>query len=190
MTDAGPTQGMPNWMIRGGIFSWMPFVMRDMAFSEAQRALLMGACEAPLPRRLPPLPRLLTPHPLPGRTGAGFPGYAFAQVPAAALIMRIGAKKVMGLNLLGTCGAYLLLPFAAALGPTTAAKAYLMAGCLAVAGFCQAPLVPGQKTVQRNWLPPIGSASRPIHHKLVSLGELFGQGILANVSTATVVCHR
>ena len=101
--------------------------------------------------------------------------------------MRLGAKKVMGLNLLGTCGAYLLLPFAAALGRTTAAKAYLMAGCLAVAGFCQAPLVPGQKTVQRNWLPPIGSASRPIHHKLVSLGELFGQGILANVSTATVV---
>ena len=182
---------MPNWMIRGGIFSWMPFVMRDMAFSEAQRALLMGACESPPPppRACPgPPPALLTTSCRAGR--AGFPGYAFAQVPAAALIMRIGAKKVMGLNLLGTCGAYLLLPFAAALGPTTAAKAYLMAGCLAVAGFCQAPLVPGQKTVQRNWLPPIGSASRPIHHKLVSLGELFGQGILANVSTATVVCHR
>jgi hypothetical protein len=30
--------------------------------------------------------------------------------------MRIGAKKVIGLNLLGTCGAYLALPFAASLG--------------------------------------------------------------------------
>lgn len=36
-------QGMPNWMIRGGIFSWMPFVMRDLGLSEAQRAMLMGA---------------------------------------------------------------------------------------------------------------------------------------------------
>ena len=52
--------GMPNWMIRGGIFSWIPFVMRDLGLSEAQRALLMGAwfpgCKAtpaclPHPRR-------------------------------------------------------------------------------------------------------------------------------------------
>ena len=85
--------GMPNWMIRGGIFSWMPFVVRELGLSEAQRALLMGAW---------------------------FPGYAFAQMPAAALIMRIGAKKVIGLNLLGTCGAYLALPFVAALGGSTA----------------------------------------------------------------------
>jgi hypothetical protein len=35
--------GMPNWMIRGGIFSWIPFVMRELGLSEAQRALLMGA---------------------------------------------------------------------------------------------------------------------------------------------------
>ena len=58
--------GMPNWMIRGGIFSWMPFVIRDLGLSEAQRALLMGAW---------------------------FPGYAFAQVPAAALMVRIRAAS-------------------------------------------------------------------------------------------------
>jgi hypothetical protein len=154
--------GMPNWMIRGGIFSWMPFVVRELGLSEAQRALLMGAW---------------------------FPGYAFAQVPAAALIMRIGAKKVIGLNLLGTCGAYLALPFVAALGGSTAMQVRLMAACLAVAGLCQAPLVAGQKTMQRNWLPKIGSPSRPIHHKLVSLGELFGQGILANALTPWIASN-
>jgi MFS family permease len=154
--------GMPNWMIRGGIFSWMPFVVRELGLSEAQRALLMGAW---------------------------FPGYAFAQMPAAALIMRIGAKKVIGLNLLGTCGAYLALPFVAALGGSTAMQVRLMAACLAVAGLCQAPLVAGQKTMQRNWLPKIGSPSRPIHHKLVSLGELFGQGILANALTPWIASN-
>lgn len=154
--------GMPNWMIRGGTYSWIPFVVRDMALTEAQRAMLMGAW---------------------------FPGYAFAQVPSAALIMRLGAKKVMGLNMLGTCGAFLALPFVASFGGTTAQKARLMASCLAVAGFCQAPLVAGQKTFQRNWLPKIGSPSRPIHHKLVSLGELFGQGILASTLTPWIASN-
>ncbi len=98
-------------------------------------------------------------------------------------MVRIGAKKVIGLNLLGTCGAYLALPFVASLGSSTAAQVRLMAACLAIAGFFQSPLVAGQKTMQRNWLPKLGSPSRPIHHKLVSLGELFGQGILANTLT-------
>lgn len=35
--------GMPNWMIRGGIFSWVPFVVRELGLSDAQRAMLMGA---------------------------------------------------------------------------------------------------------------------------------------------------
>jgi sugar phosphate permease len=154
--------GMPNWMVRGGIFSWMPFVVKDMALTEAQRAMLMAAW---------------------------FPGYAFAQVPSAALIMKIGAKKVMGMNMLGTCGAYLALPFVASLGRTTAQKVRLMAACLGFAGFCQAPLVAGQKTFQRNWLPKVGSPSRPIHHKLVSLGELFGQGILASTLTPWIASN-
>ena len=111
------------------------------------------------------------------------------QMPSAALIMKLGAKKVMGLNLIGTCGAYFALPFVAALGSTTDQQARLMAGCLAVAGIFQAPLVAGQKSVQRNWLPKLGSPSRPIHHKLVSLGELFGQGILASTLTPWIASN-
>lgn len=103
--------------------------------------------------------------------------------------MRIGAKKVIGLNLLGTCGAYLALPFMASLGRSEAVQVRLMAACLAVAGFFQAPLVAGQKTMQRNWLPRVGTPSRPIHHKLVSLGELFGQGIMASTLTPWIASN-
>ena len=103
--------------------------------------------------------------------------------------MRLGAKRVMFLNMVGTCGAYLALPFVSLLGSTAAAKARLMAACLAFAGFCQSPLVPGQKTLQRNWLPAVGSPARPIHHKLVSLGELFGQGVLASTLTPAIAAR-
>ena len=36
-------QGFPNWVIREGIASWVPFVVADLGLSEAERAMLMAA---------------------------------------------------------------------------------------------------------------------------------------------------
>ena len=172
-------QGLPNWVIRGGIPSWIPFVVADMSLSEAERALLLAAW---------------------------FPGYLVSQIPGAALMDKIGPKVVMGCvslvmypsfphaflmkrafmhsgNMIGTCGLFFLLPVFARLGGnSTALRVRIMASTLTVCGFFQGPLIPGQQVMRRNWLPKPGSPERPIHLKLISLGGQFS-GLLASSVT-------
>ena len=75
---------------------------------------------------------------------AWFPGYLCSQIPGAALIQAIGPKIVMGLNTAGVCGFFMLLPWLARLGRSTAGSVRIMAACLTVCGFCQVllPLSP------------------------------------------------
>eukprot|EP01045_Picozoa_sp_COSAG04_P049516 COSAG04_NODE_19561_length_413_cov_0.898089_1_plen_97_part_10 len=68
---------------------------------------------------------------------AWFPGYLCSQIPGAALIQAIGPKIVMGLNTAGVCGFFMLLPWLARLGRSTAGSVRIMAACLTVCGFCQ-----------------------------------------------------
>lgn len=150
-------QGLPNWVIRNGseswkfgapgwpriichhilpIFtrsvpfvfsrsapSWVPFVVADMRLSDADRALLLAAW---------------------------FPGYLVSQIPGAALIDRIGPKIVMGLNMLGTCGLFLLLPVFVRIGGggQISRQVRIMASTLTVCGFFQGPLIPGQQVMR------------------------------------------
>eukprot|EP01052_Picozoa_sp_SAG31_P038501 SAG31_NODE_5158_length_2710_cov_1.918422_2_plen_447_part_00 len=151
-------QGLPNWVIRRGIPSWVPFVARDLGLTRAQSAMLLAAW---------------------------FPGYMSSQIPAAALIDRVGPKLVLGLNTIGVCGLFMLLPLIARLGATPAARVRLMVGTLTVAGICQGPLIPGQQVMRRNWLPRPGSPERPIHMKLISLGGQFS-GLLASSVTPLI----
>ena len=209
-------QGLPNWVIRGGLASCaiarpqagqpsppgsspsltqsgavrragVPIVVADLGLSDADRAMLLAAW---------------------------FPGYLCSQIPGAALIQGIGPKIVMGLNTAGVCGFFMLLPWLARLGRSTAGSVRIMAACLTVCGFCQVfplptldsspapgvsarcppltvllrkqgPLIPGQQVMRRNWLPKPGSPERPIHLKFISLGGQFS-GLLASVVTPII----
>ena len=123
-------QGMPNWVIRGGLPSWIPFVVADMSLSVDERAMLLAAW---------------------------FPGYISSQIPGAALIDRIGPKLVLGLSTTGVCGCFMLLPLIerAAGGGSHSLRVRLMASTLTLAGFFQGPLIPGQQVM----LSPVGSCT-------------------------------
>jgi MFS family permease len=147
-------QGLPNWVIRNGSEwpcaclhavcpsfvaaltvvgrtvrprgsapSWIPFVVADMGLSDADRALLLAAW---------------------------FPGYLVSQIPGAALIDRIGPKIVMGANMLGTCGLFMLLPVFVRLGGggQISRQVRIMASTLTLCGFFQGPLIPGQQVMR------------------------------------------
>ena len=108
-----------------------------------------------------------------------------SQIPGAALIQAKGVKPVLGLTMVGTCGTFFLLPWLARLGATgttAGVNVRIMAACLTVCGFCQGPLIPGQMTLRRSWLPKLGSPERPIHTKLMQLGAQF-----AGVLTAAAI---
>ena len=108
-----------------------------------------------------------------------------SQIPGAALIQAKGVKPVLGLTMVGTCGTFFLLPWLARLGTTgttAGVNVRIMAACLTVCGFCQGPLIPGQMTLRRSWLPKLGSPERPIHTKLMQLGAQF-----AGVLTAAAI---
>lgn len=111
-------QGLPNWTIRGGLPSWIPFVVADMGLGDVERAALLAAW---------------------------FPGYLITQIPGAALIDRVGPKVVLFGNMLGTCGLFLMLPLLArTLGSdSTARRVRVMASTLTLCGFFQGPLIPG-----------------------------------------------
>jgi hypothetical protein len=110
-------QGLPHWTIRSGLPAWVPILVADLRLSEAQRAMLLAAW---------------------------FPGYICSQIPGAVLIQFYGPKLILGLTMVGTCGVFMLLPWLAQLGRSTAASVRIMAACLTVCGFCQGPLIPGQ----------------------------------------------
>lgn len=103
--------------------SWVPFVVADLGLSDADRALLLAAW---------------------------FPGYLVSQIPGAALIDRIGPKIVMGVNMLGTCGLFLLLPVFVRIGGggRVSRQVRIMASTLTVCGFFQGPLIPGQQVMR------------------------------------------
>ena len=74
-----------NWFMRVGMPQLIPFIVTDMALSEASRALLMGAF---------------------------FPPYVAMQIPAALLERYTGAKALIVANLLGVGGCLLAMPAA------------------------------------------------------------------------------
>jgi len=75
-----------NWFTRVGMPQLIPFIVADMALSEASRALLMGAF---------------------------FPPYVAMQIPAAMLERFTGAKAIIVGNLVGLGGCLLAMPTAA-----------------------------------------------------------------------------
>jgi MFS family permease len=75
-----------NWFTRVGMPQLIPFIVADMALSEASRALLMGAF---------------------------FPPYVAMQIPAAMLERYTGAKAIIVGNLVGLGGCLLAMPSAA-----------------------------------------------------------------------------
>ncbi len=74
-----------NWFTRVGMPQLVPFIVTDMALSEASRALLMGAF---------------------------FPPYVAMQIPSALLERYTGAKALIVGNLLGLGGCLLAMPAA------------------------------------------------------------------------------
>ena len=69
------TQPLTNWVIRGAIAPLMQFIVADLKFTLAQKALLLGAF---------------------------YPGYLVTQIPAGFLIQRYGAKVSLTVNMVGT----------------------------------------------------------------------------------------
>ncbi len=141
-------QGLPNFIIRTGLPSWLPFVCQDLGLTEAQRGILLAAW---------------------------FPGYVSSQIPAAWLMQSFGTKQMLGLNMVGVSSVYLVLPLVVSLSTNSAAQVRLLATFLTLGGILQGPLMAGQKEMHRCWLPQIGSLRRPVHVKLLSLGNQLGQ---------------
>ena len=78
-----------NYLARLAVPFLVPFIVRDYAFSEPQRALLLGCFT---------------------------PGYVLTQVPSGWFAAQFGAKALVAANCGGIGGLLLLLPAAAATG--------------------------------------------------------------------------
>ena len=83
-------QHLVNLLVRYTIPFFVPFLVNEFAFTDAQRAAVLAAFT---------------------------PGYMCTQIPAAGLIERVGAKAVLVANNLGLPLLLLALPAAASLSP-------------------------------------------------------------------------
>lgn len=126
-------QSSSNHLIRGSLPTLVPLIAAAGGYSDAERAMMLGAF---------------------------FPGYLLTQIPAGAFAQTHGGKLVLAINTLGTAAVTLLLPAAARLqsaGKRNTVAPRLIALLLAAMGLFQGSLVPGQVQMQKDWLP-VGSA--------------------------------
>eukprot|EP01051_Picozoa_sp_SAG22_P012081 SAG22_NODE_1225_length_5115_cov_1.965510_7_plen_387_part_00 len=91
---------MANYVTRLAVPYLVPFIVREFAFSEPQRALLLNSFT---------------------------PGYVLTQIPAGWAIQRWGTKRVISCNCVGIVAVMLALPVAARNGGARAVSACLVA---------------------------------------------------------------
>ena len=124
-------QSSSNHLIRGVLPTLVPLIAAANGYSDAERAMMLGAF---------------------------FPGYLVTQIPAGAFAQKHGGKLVLAINTLGTAAITLLLPAVAKSGSLSSnVGPRLPTLLLAAMGLFQGSLVPGQVQMQKDWLPT-GSA--------------------------------
>ena len=100
------------------------FIVRDMGFTDFQKAQLLGAF---------------------------FPIYSISIIPAAAVAKIVGGKATLNVSLFGQALCLMLLPVAARAGGQRAV--YLMCACMGGLGVLQGPLIPGLAPIEAAWIP-------------------------------------
>jgi sugar phosphate permease len=101
------------------------FIVRDMGFTEFQKAQLLGAF---------------------------FPVHSISIIPAAAVAKIVGGKAMLNASLFGQALCLMLLPVAARAGGQRAVN--LMCACMGGLGVLQGPLIPGLAPIEAAWIPP------------------------------------
>ena len=129
-------QHLINYLCRLSIPFVVPFICAECNYSDLQRAMLLNAFA---------------------------PGYVSTQIPAAAMINRIGAKAVLTLNNAGMLVAFALLPTAAATGATA------VAACVTLLGIVQGPYVTATSWMTKHWVPP--GPERPLGIMVIRNGS-------------------
>ena len=110
--------------VRRGLPLMIEFIVRDMGFTEFQKAQLLGAF---------------------------FPIYSISIIPAAAVAKIVGGKATLNVSLFGQALCLMLLPVAARAGGQRAV--YLMCACMGGLGVLQGPLIPGLAPIEAAWIP-------------------------------------
>ena len=117
-------QPVTNWVIRGSLSFLVPFIAKEMAFSEAERAMLLGAF---------------------------YPGYVASHIPGGWAVQRFGGKAVLSVNMAGTALLCVLMPLG--MRVRASARAATLSALLLCMGLCQGPLIPALQHMRRDWLP-------------------------------------
>jgi predicted MFS family arabinose efflux permease len=141
-------QHLVNLLIRFALPFIVPSMVAELGISERQRAQLLAAFT---------------------------PGYILTQVPAAAVVERLGAKVVLGLNNLGLALALLALPSAARLDLGFRG----LWACIAAIGVLQGPFIVAQGVMTHAWV--VTGAERPLAIYIIRLG-----GNIAKVAAAAL----
>ena len=110
--------------VRRGLPLMIEFIVRDMGFTDFQKAQLLGAF---------------------------FPIYSISIIPAAAVAKIVGGKATLNVSLFGQALCLMLLPVVARAGGQRAV--YLMCACMGGLGVLQGPLIPGLAPIEAAWIP-------------------------------------
>lgn len=146
-------QHLVNYLCRLSIPFVVPFICAEGGYSDVQRAMLLNAFT---------------------------PGYVLTQVPAAAMINKIGAKAVLTINNLGMLVALVLLPTAARTGATA------VAACFTTLGIVQGPYVTATTWMTKHWVP-VGP-ERPLGIMIIRNGSNISKVLAAALTPG--LCGR
>ena len=80
-------------------------------------------------------------------------GYTITQVPAAPIVQKFGAKRMLGLSMLGTAAVFAGAPALAAGASTTGRKATVLMSTFMLMGLVQGTFAPAMSQINRAWLP-------------------------------------
>jgi hypothetical protein len=146
-------QHLVNYLCRLSIPFVVPFICAEGGYTDVQRAMLLNAFT---------------------------PGYVLTQVPAAAMINKIGAKAVLTINNLGMLVALALLPTAARTGATA------VAACFTALGIVQGPYVTATTWMTKHWVP-VGP-ERPLGIMIIRNGSNISKVLAAALTPG--LCGR
>ena len=143
-------QHLVNLLVRFALPFFVPFLVQEFGITDAQRAAVLAAFT---------------------------PGYVLTQIPAAGLIARVGAKKVLVANNLGLPLLLLALPTAASISATA------LWTCVTAIGALQGPFIAAQSVMTSAWVPK--GVERPAAIYIIRLGGNIAK-LMASAITPTL----
>jgi sugar phosphate permease len=144
-----------NYVPRLAVPYIVPFMVAEFGFTDLQRASLLSAFT---------------------------PGYVWTMIPGAPLTAKLGPKRVLALNNMGTCAVLALLPAAASTG---AAAVY---ACFAAMGVAQGLFIAPQAAMTSSWVPR--GPERPLGVFIIRLGGNLAKLVAAVLTPAICSTKR